>query len=249
MDPYLESPAVWPDFHLTFLVSFREVLNAGLPGHYVARLDRYVWVDDSEAETLRVVGKPDAFVSDVVGTTSSPSAAVLTAPATVTLPVVGKKGKPFLRIIDNEAHRVVTVVELLSPTNKKVGKDREAYLLKRQEYLETQVNLVELDLLRSGVRPPVEGSLPPGDYFVIVSTAADRPRAGVWNFTLRDGMPVIPVPLGGDDPPVELALQDAFARAYDSGGYAREIDYAHEPDPPLKAADAAWVREQLRRSK
>lgn len=249
MDPYLESPALWPDFHLTFLVSFREVLNRGLPAKYVARLDRYVWVDDTDTDEVRVVGKPDAFVSDALGAAASPPSAVLAAPATVTLPATGRKGKPFLRIVDNEAHRVVTVVELLSPTNKKPGKDRDAYLLKRQEYLETQVSLVELDLLRSGTRPPVEGPLPAADYYVIVSTPAERPRAGVWHFTLRDPLPVIPVPLADSDPPVELPLQAAFARAYDAGGYAREVDYTQAPDPVLKPPDAAWAVELLRRSK
>jgi hypothetical protein len=249
MDPYLENPAIWPDFHVTFLVSFREVLNKALPPNYVARIDRYVWVDDAEGEELRLVAKPDAFVSDPLAREASAPSAVLAAPATVTLPAPGRKGKAYLRIIDHESHRVVTVVELLSPSNKRPGKDRDAYLLKREEYLESPVHFVEIDLLRSGLRPPVQGPVPPADYYVIVSTTSDRPRAGVWHFRLRDPLPTIPVPLAGNDRPALLSLRDAFGRAYDLGGYAREVDYSRPAEPPLGASDAAWAEQLLQQSR
>lgn len=248
MDPYLEDPEVWPDFHVTFLASLRPELNKMLPPRYVARLDRYVRVDDSDAEELRLVGNPDAYVADQgEDRPPSPQVAAVAAPWTVTLPSAGGKGKPYMKIIDPRSRRVVTVIELLSPANKRAGKDRDAYLIKRREYLENQINLVEMDFLRTGLRAPVNESLPATEYLILVSSAADAPRAGVWPLTVRDTLPEIPVPLAGEDPPARLALQPCFNRAYDEARYEEEIDYDNPPVPTLTEPDATWARELLAR--
>lgn len=36
MDPYLETPSIWSDFHLTMLVTIRAELNRVLPDRYAA---------------------------------------------------------------------------------------------------------------------------------------------------------------------------------------------------------------------
>ncbi len=44
MDPYLEDPDMWPDFHVTFLVALRAELNLRiLPERYVASIGEYRW--------------------------------------------------------------------------------------------------------------------------------------------------------------------------------------------------------------
>jgi hypothetical protein len=63
MNPYLEDPDIWTDFQGTFLVALRAELNKSLPAGYVARLERYVWVDE-ENEDPRLLGKPDAFIPE-----------------------------------------------------------------------------------------------------------------------------------------------------------------------------------------
>ena len=42
MDPYLESPAFWSDFHATFINYWREAIADRLPDHYEARIDERV---------------------------------------------------------------------------------------------------------------------------------------------------------------------------------------------------------------
>ena len=44
-------------------------------------------------------------------------------------------------IVDRDMNRVVTAIEVLSPSNKEAGDDRSAYLSKRGEYLGSGVNL------------------------------------------------------------------------------------------------------------
>ena len=212
MDPYLESPSLWADFHLTMIVAIRAELNRLLPEKYVASADRYVWLH-------------------------------LAAPVTMMLPGVREKGSPYLKIVDREHRRLVTVVEMLSPANKQPGKDREAYLLKRGEYLANGVNLVELDLLRRGERAPFGDHPPPrADYYVLVCRASEMPQAGVWPLSVRDLLPTVPVPLHPPDADVELALKPCLDRVYDEAAYRRELNYSQPPQVALTEPDATWAR-------
>ena len=245
MDPYLEDPDLWPDFHLTFLIALRAALNQVLPAPYIARADRHVWVDDPEGES-QLLGRPDIYVADPLDAQRDlETATALAAPVTASLPYPARKGQPFLKVFDTRQHRVVTAIELLSPSNKKSGKDRDAYLNKRADYLASQINLVEMDLLRSGERPPVDKPLPPADYYIIVSRAADFPRVGVWPLSVRDSLPTVPFPLGAAEEPVFLPLRPSMDRAFDEAGYVEEIDYHQPPTPPLNDADAAWAVDLL----
>lgn len=245
MDPYLEAPWIWPDLHLTLIVAIRAELNRLLPAHYVASADRYVWLQEPTDTPPNRFGKPDVYVT---GEGGSPAAALTTAapPVKVVLAGLREKGPPYLKIIDRERRRLVTVLELLSPANKTPGKDRDAYLWKRSEYLGTGVNLVELDLLRDGVRAPLGKPGPPAaDYYLLMCRAAEMPEAGVWPFSVRDPLPPIPFPLKPQDNDVLLPLQSCLDRAYDEAGYARELNYAEPPVPPLREPDATWARERL----
>jgi hypothetical protein len=247
MDPYLEEPILWSDFHTTFLVALRAALKGIVPKPYVVRFDRHVWVDDPETE-LHLLGRPDVYIADPLNAQRDlETATALAAPITASLPYPARKGQPFLKVIDTRQHRVVTAVEFLSPSNKKPGKDRDAYLNKRADYLASQINLVEMDFLRSGERPPVDEPLPPADYYIIVCRAIDFPHAGAWPLSVRDALPAIPIPLGPADEPVLLSLRPSLDRAYDEAGYADEIDYDQSPTPPLEPADAAWAMELLAR--
>lgn len=84
----------------------------------------------------------------------------------------------YLYVRHLETDEIVTVIELLSPTNKYAGPDREQYLGKRYELLRSRTHLVEIDLLRGGPRMPPD-DLPTCDYCAIVSRVEERPTAGV----------------------------------------------------------------------
>lgn len=246
MDPYLEEPWIWLDFHLTFTVNMRTELTKRVPPRYVALADRYVWVQEPEDEAQTQRRRPDVFVVEKRTPPEGTAAATITAPVEIVLPSLSEKGSPYLKIIDRFSRRLVTVIEMLSPANKAPGQDRDTYLLKRCEYLAAGVNLVEIDLLRKGNRPPWGAPPPPRkDYYVMVSRAWERPRAGAWPFTVRDPLPTIPVPLNPGDVEVELPLGACFTQTYDNAGYERELDYGQPPNPPLEEPDATWARELL----
>jgi Protein of unknown function (DUF4058) len=249
MNPYLEDSDIWPDFHGSFLIELRSRLNLVLPKGYVARWDRYVWVDDDPQQ--RLLGRPDIYASEPsVPLAAHGGTATLAAPMTVLLPTLEAKGKPVVKIIDARGKRVVTVIEMLSPANKSTGVDHDAYLAKRQEYLHSGTNLVEIDLLRGGQRAPVAGAQAVCDYCVLVSRAAEFPQAGFWPLTVRDPLPRIPIPLDPGIADVWISLQACLEPVCVQGRYEEDMDYTRAPPPPaLSEADAAWLRETLEQAK
>ena len=149
-------------------------------------------------------------------------------------------GLSFVEIRNRLNRRLVTVIELLSPSNKRLRADREQYEAKRGAILTSRTNLVEIDLLRGGLRLPLADEVA-GDYGVLVSRATDRPDADWYPIALRDRLPKIPIPLDDEDPHVNLDLHAILDRLYDEGGY-QDFIYDAEPDPPLSPQDAAWAR-------
>jgi hypothetical protein len=127
------------------------------------------------------------------------------------MPTVEVERHSWLEIRDRRNRRVVTVLELLSATNKTLGADRDGYLRKRNLLLEVPTHLVEIDLRRGGERPRPP-QLPACDYYVLVSRAQDRPRLGMWPIGLRQRLPQVPIPLAAPDPDVLLDLQELLHR-------------------------------------
>ena len=79
------------------------------------------------------------------------------APVLVEVPRVDEVREAYLEVRLTGTATVVTVIEILSPTNKRPGKGRDLYLEKRQDVLASRTHLVEIDLLRVGERMPVRG--------------------------------------------------------------------------------------------
>src|SRR5438094_8071451 len=48
MDPYLETPHLWPDVHHELISQIRAALNPVLRPHYVARVELRVYVSDED---------------------------------------------------------------------------------------------------------------------------------------------------------------------------------------------------------
>ena len=232
IDPYLEAQGYWADFHHGFITYCREALADALPGHYEARINEEMRVfsrGDEEISLRKVI--PDVgLVRGAAGEPSAPTGGVATLePVTVELPVIEEFRDAWIEVIRRPGRELVTVIELLSPSNKEQP-GRELYLAKRSALLVQQVHLVELDLLLGGQRLPMRRPLPRGDYFALVSRHDRRPASEVYVRRRGDRLPTIPVPLKAPDPDVALDLAAVYNRAYDRGHNARSIDY-NQPIP------------------
>ncbi len=244
MNPYFEQAAHWQDFHTEFLSTLRRTLAPRVAPDYVVQLEEHVYIHDLPPESRRPIGRADLSVTRIgAETAGGPTLGVLEAPAEVRLPAQDIERAPFLEVRDRRGRELVTVIELLSPSNKRPGEDREHYLAKRRELLRGPAHLVEIDLLRGWTPMPAEGR-PAGAYSVLVSRAERRPAADFWPIGLRDRLPVIPIPLRGPGEEARIDLQEVLHRAYDGPGYELFI-YAGAPEPSLSASDAEWARQYL----
>jgi hypothetical protein len=267
MDPYLEAPHIWPDLHNALAGELRNELNQTLPNPYYARLEMRpeLGISEERRTTHRIV--PDVTVvrhphpghEQRAGGT-----AALTAPRSVISTFIEYEvlsdpiHHQFVEIRDStQGHKLITLIEIVSPSSKRPGPDREAYERKQREVLESDASLVEIDLLRAGRRILPDAGLEalihdleqPPAYLVLINRAWRRgPGTSayqVFPVGLREWLPCIPVPLRENKIEVTLDLQFAFNRAYDSGPYRRgAVDYAiPPPEPAMDHQSDVWAAE------
>jgi hypothetical protein len=250
MDPYLETPNLWPDVHHRLLSEIQGALNPLLRPRYVARVELRVYVSD-EDDPGREVLIPDVRLEKTKRKgTRKPKGAPAVAiaePLLVSLLIDDEIKEARLEVRHLESSSLVTVIEVLSPTNKIRGsRGRASFMDKRREILASEVHWVEIDLLRAGdpsvTRPP----LVPSDYRILVSRAGQHSQARYWPVSVRQTLPAIGIPLRGKDADVPLDLGAVLNAAYDNGAYDLSIDYCREPEPPLSPEDRAWADQLLR---
>lgn len=247
MNPYFEQVEAWHGFHERFITYCADFLVERVRPNYFVKQDEHIYIHDLAENERTLAGRADVWGAERPAAnvpagvaTAAAAAAATRAPAYAMLPPVADVERDsFIEIRDRLSRELVTVIELLSPANKRVGPDREQYLAKRRQVLKSPAHLVEIDLLRGWARMPLE-ALPQCDYCVAVSRADERPRVGVWPIRLRDPLLTIPVPLRGADADVQLDLAQLIHRIHDAGGFAAYM-YDSPPEPPLRPEEAAWA--------
>lgn len=160
----------------------------------------------------------------------------------------------YLEIRETGGGSVITVVELLSYSNKSSeSAGRSLYLQKQQEVLNTSVHLLEIDLLRAGRHTaaapigPMEIRFQQWDYLICLSRSFNRHQYELWPLSLRKRLPRIMVPLKRENEGVAVDLQAVLNRVYDEGAYDRNINYQRLPFTALRRDDAAWAERLLRK--
>lgn len=246
MNPYLERASLWPDVHLELIRAVRYVLSQSIPARYYISAEERTYISAGDPDSF--VGRPDVAIvgAPQTGIAPAPSLAVNGAPATVLLPVPDEVRERFLEIRETETHRVITVIEILSPANKAPGEGRRQYEAKRQQVLMTFTSLVEIDLLRGGEPLPASPQ-ERSDYRILVSRGWERPRGLLYGFSMAQPIPTIPVPLQQGEEELSLALGELLPQIYTDVYYERRIDYALSPPPPeLTDEQSAWLDALLR---
>jgi hypothetical protein len=265
MDPYLEDPGIWPDFHNALATHLRDALNHRLPAPYYARLDA--------REELGVLGEPrPRVVIPDVAVASNPQAVRPQSGGTAVAigPEVRSEVSPWIEFeIDAEplelnsveirdarsGHELITLIEILSPSNKQPGPDRDKYLKKRFDILASAASLVEIDLLREGERAwnetdyciALQTMIPRPEYLIAINrswkrTAPARLNYQMFSISLPQTLPVISIPLRREDREPLLDLQSLFGSVYDGGAYRRgAVDYTRPPLPPLPERLREWA--------
>ena len=244
MDPYLEG-YLWADVHQALAYQFRRQLAPLVAPRYAVRLAVTMLTDRVPAHELGIM-YPDVEVvqrslSDSAG---APGYEVAIAPAPVSVPLAIPVPTRTVNVEIRDAvhNTLVTSIVILSPANKREP-GLSHFLAKRDELRLSSVHVVEIDLIRRGTRPWPESELPESPYMAAL-LRANQPRAGIWPITLRQRLPVLPVPLRSPDPDVPLDVQAALDTVVEEAQYGLTLDYnAAPPPPPLADDDVAWAAE------
>jgi Protein of unknown function (DUF4058) len=242
MDPYLETPSFWPEVHNRMIVAIADDLSPKLRPRYRVAIDQRIYLSSGDERQAIV---PDMTVTQQ-SPAVSPAVATLTPPTTkpiaISLELPEEIRESYLEVREAATGRVVTIVELLSPKNKRNGEGRIAYDRKRQQVLASATHFVEIDLLRRGQPFPLGQAQIATPYYVLVARGDRRPHADLYPFTLREPMPSFRLPLEGTDGEPVVVLQEIFNGLYDRAGFDLAIDY-RQAIQSLPAEDAAWVKE------
>ena len=250
MNPWLEES--WRDVHASLLVYARDQLNGELPQDLAASVDERL-VIDVEAEEPRSY-LPDVSILESWDKSAGPVAGPGGSVVEAAKPIIVDRGEHKVRhleIVERDG-RIVTVIELLSPTNKMDFDHRQLWQRKREECLAAGVSFVEIDLIRCGswTLPDHQGLLRlPAERIshVISVTRAGLPwRHEFYRCPLHEPLPIIRIPLRPGDRDAALALQSLINETYERGRYERRIKYSKPPEPALPPQDWAWAQEHLR---
>lgn len=246
MDPWLEHPAIWPGVHQRLITYISDAIQPRLGPRYYVDIGERVYLELADRsvypDLVMVETHPRGRVGPAVGTLQAD------APVRVHVAEQVELREPFLEVREtHRGERVVAVIEVLSPANKRPGAGREVYQRKQADVLASDAHLVEVDLLRGG-EPSV--ALPPGAgpasaYRVVVSRGSDRSAREVYPFGVQDRLPRVGLPLLPPDPDAVLDLPAVLEQVWERGAYAQRLSYEQEPLPPLGASEAAWARERL----
>jgi hypothetical protein len=237
MNPYLEDPEIWVELHSWLIVQLARSLNPQLTPKYRAAVEKRIYHDSV------LVGIPDVsvFVKGTAQTETSTATLTAPLPQRVAVPMMEEVKESYLNIREVATGRVVTVIELLSPTNKRMGEGRSQYNVKRNQILNSATHLIEIDLLQTGEPMPI-ASATPSDYRILVSRSPMRPRADLYAFNLRDRIPVFPLPLESGDREPLIDLEELLDQVYEEAVLELAIDYTALPKVKLNDEDWEWVR-------
>jgi hypothetical protein len=245
MDPYVERPEIWPDFHDSLIAYIRETLQPLLRPKYAALTRDRLYVVEAE----RPIYPDVALVQAGAAHAASGGSTTLIADRPLVVELFREEiREPVVHIIEPAAgNRIVTAIEILSPDNKTPGPGRDSYLQKREELWSGGANLVEIDLLRDGrtpVRVPEErlNSLRPWRYLVAVSRFRP-PRCELYAWKLDERFRRVSVPLADGDPDIVLDLRAPFERTWESGPYPELLRYGESPPGTLSPGEIDWCRE------
>jgi hypothetical protein len=243
MDPYLEHPTLWPGVHNRLIVACANQLQPRLLPRYLASLEERVFVEGPERDII-----PDVQVRQRL-----PAGGIDLAPSpTADMPVVlaiqeVEVHEAYIQILDRYAQmKVVTVIEVVSPSNKSSRSGRRSYMQKQRETLAGDRHLVEIDLLRRGrhvLSIPRYRARDLGEYsyLVCVSRWPNRQRYELYPRQLRDRLPRVRIPLVSPDPDATLDVQAALEQVYGEGTYMLRLRYDQPCVPALAVADQQWA--------
>jgi hypothetical protein len=229
------------------MVALASQLGPLIRPRYLASIEERIFIEGIDDDRT-----PDIWVRRTGANGGLPSTL---APTRAAVPVIVEarqleRHERYIEILDRYRDmRVVTVIELVSPSNKRMGPGRRAYVEKQQATLTSECHLIEVDLLRRGrhvlsVPRRLTRRVRPYAYLTCVNRWPNRKRFELYAGRLREPIPAIDVPLSEPDRDIPLDIQAALEQIYQDGSYDLKVSYDDPCVPPLPAEDQQWANER-----
>ena len=241
MNPYLEHPALWHQVHNRLIVAIADAVTPQVAPKYRVSIEERIY---TSVEDGLLVGIADVAITERKAPTAAIATATATKPIPVQVPIPVEITERFLEVRLTQSGDNVCVIEVLSPKNKRSGIGRDTYQAKRQKILQSQTNLIEIDLLRGGEPMPVLVTIE-ASYRVLVSRSHSRPAADLYAFALTEPLPTIPIPLLAEDAEPVVDLQAVLNDIYTRARFDLSIDYKQSLKPALSEDETTWVKTTL----
>jgi Protein of unknown function (DUF4058) len=232
MNPYLEQPELCHQVHNRLIVALADEITPQIVPKYRVSIEERIYT--SVADSL-LVGVADISVSrrDISELTATFVTPTLTQPTKVIVPVPEEVTERYLELRSTQTNELITVIEIISPKNKRSGGGREAYESKRQKILASTTNFVEIDLLRAGESMPILGAIRK-DYCILICKGDRRPEADLYTFGIQEKIPAFPIPLRRQDKEPIIDLQKLLNEVYARARFDLSIDYSIPLKPSLR---------------
>ncbi len=250
MNPYMEEN--WPDIHTTLITECRRHIQRQLPEDLIAKVEQDLRVgvaeDDGRHRADIEVREP---WSEVAGRTAL-APAVPSVAATKPIILHTPRPKRRIAIIDSRG-QLVTVIEILSPSNKRNG-GLAPYALKRTDFMNSGVNLVEIDLVRAGglltdlfedEDVTLTMGQPPPVHVVAIFRGHGSDERALYPVRYQERLPAITIPLRSGERDVVLDLQAVIQQCFEDAALWH-TDYGQDPRPKLSSNDSIWLDELLK---
>jgi len=251
MDPFLESPSQWSEFHARFIYELAAELGDNVDDNFGVHIEKRVYLveDNLWGDGRGFQAIPNVMIErqrTIAPATSTQTMATVSEPTYIERFEALEVHEWFIEIRETRNRDAIAVIELVSPFNKTAGtRGIEDFNGKRNAVMASRTHWIEIDLLRNGARlAEVENK---SDYYALLKRAVQpHDQFAVWFFDLRDKMPTIAVPLRLPYDDIALELQTVFDRTNERAHYARHLDYSADiPMPRLSVPMLRWVGDQL----
>jgi hypothetical protein len=239
------------DFHSAWIIHLKEALNGGvLPDNYYAMAEQYLG-RDAIADVLTLQANGSATNGGPATPAGRGPVAVAEAPPKVSRKVVATENAAYrmarktLAVRTSSNHRIVALIEIVSPANKDRVSSVSEFSDKAQSALKQGIHVLMVDLLPPGPFDPhgmhaviweaygsdSEDQAPPAEKTLTLASYVARslPEAYLESVAVGDEIPEMPLFLevnGYVNVPLEGTYQAAFRGL---PGYWRGVLEGHEP--------------------
>lgn len=147
------SDGTFHDFHVAWISEIRKALNRGvLPPDYYAQAEQMIGPMGPDVLTLQRPGET-RLIGDYTGELATATLPQFSLRASATIMDYARKRRT-LHIHHNSDHRIVAVIEIVSPGNKSNRHAFRSFLKKAVDCLDLGLHLMIVDLFPPGPRDP-----------------------------------------------------------------------------------------------